>query len=79
MLNLQYFDYLIQRPDSLEKTLMLEKTEGRRQRGQWRLRWLDGIIDSIDEFEQAPVDSDGREDWPAAAHGVEKSRTQLSG
>ena len=58
-LKLQYFGYLMRIIDSLEKTLMLEKTEGRRQRGQWRLRWLDGIIDSIDEFEQAPGVDDG--------------------
>ena len=58
-LKVQYFGHLMQRANSLEKTLMLEKTEGRRQRGQWRLRWLDGIIDSIDEFEQAPGVDDG--------------------
>ena len=59
-LKLQYFGHLIQRTDSLEKTLTLGKTEGRRRRGQQRVRWLDGIINSIDEFEQAPGDGDGQ-------------------
>ena len=59
-LKLQYFGYLMRRIDSLVKTLMLEKTEGRRRRGQRRLRWLDGIIDLIDEFEQAPGVDDGQ-------------------
>ena len=58
-LKLQYFAHLIRRADSLEKTLMLGKIESRRIRGQQRMRWLDGIIDSMDEFEQTQGDSDG--------------------
>ena len=60
MLKLQYFGHLMQRVDSLEKILMLGKIEGRRRRGQQRMRWLDGITDSMDEFEQTPGDGDGQ-------------------
>ena len=78
-LKLQYFGHLMQRTDSLEKTLMLGKIEGRRRKGRQRIRWLNGIADSMgmswSKLQQLVID---REAWHAAVHGVAKSQTRLS-
>ena len=79
MLKLQYFGHLIQRPNSLEKTLMLGKTEGRRRRGRLRMRWLGRIADSMDmSLSKLREIVKAREAWHASVHGVTKNHTGLS-
>ena len=79
MLKLQYFGHLMGRADSLEKTLMLGKTEGRRKREPQRMRWLDGIVDLTDmSLSKLWVMVEDRRVWHAAVHGIAKSRTRLS-
>ena len=74
-LKLQYFDHLMRRTDSLGKTLMLGKTEGRRRTGQQRVKWLDGITDSMDMSLSKPRELVMGQDWHAAVHGVAKNWT----
>ena len=80
MLKLQYFGHLMRRTESLEKTLMLGKMEGRRRRGRQRMKWLDGVTDSmhmsVSKLRETVKD---REAWRATVHGITKSETRLSG
>jgi len=79
MLTLQYFGHVMQRASSLEKTLMLGKIEGRRRRGRQRMRWLDGIADSVNmNLSKLWEIVEDRGAWHAAVHGIAKSQTQLS-
>ena len=78
-LKLQYFGHLMQRANSMEKTLMLRKTESKRRRGQQRLRWLDGITDSMDmNLSKLRETVEDRGAWCSTVHGVPKGQTQLS-
>ena len=77
-LKVQYFGYLMPKPDSLEEILLLGKMEGKKRRGQQRMRWLDGKTIQWTQFEQTQGDSEGQGSHGVAVHGVEKSQTQLS-